>query len=81
MAGDGSSSVNAADQPILFAEMYDPYAPEGNRTTKLANTEIARMYGSTAALTTDGTILVAGCDRCRALNVSASGLRSCLPQQ
>lgn len=37
---------------------------QGSRFRRLAETLIARMYHSTAALTIDGTILVAGCDRC-----------------
>ncbi len=39
-------------------------APQGQRLTRMASTPIARMYHSVAALTTDGTVVVAGCDRC-----------------
>ena len=44
--------------------MYDPYAPVGQRWTTLARSQIPRQYHSSAALTTNGTILVSGCDRC-----------------
>lgn len=38
--------------------------PYGQRITQLGFTAIARMYHSTACLTTNGTVIVAGCDRC-----------------
>ena len=39
-------------------------APVNQRWTTLARSQIARQYHSTAVLTTNGTILVSGCDRC-----------------
>ncbi|GLI65892.1 hypothetical protein VaNZ11_009535, partial [Volvox africanus] len=65
LAGDSASGGDSrANYPILFAEEYDPKAPVGARYRRMATTRIARMYHSTAGLTTNGTILVAGCDRC-----------------
>ena len=65
LAGDSASGGETrADLPNLYAELYSPDAPEGQRYTTLARSRIMRMYHSTAALTTNGTILVSGCDRC-----------------
>ena len=73
LAGDSSSGGNGkADNPNFFAEMYNPDAPSGQRWSTLARSQVARMYHSTAALTTNGTILVTGCDRCANLNSNLS---------
>ncbi|KAG2431875.1 hypothetical protein HXX76_009368 [Chlamydomonas incerta] len=65
LAGDSASGGESrANFPVLFAELYDPDKPLGDRISRLAPTTIARMYHSTACLTTNGTIIVAGCDRC-----------------
>ncbi len=65
LAGDSSSGGGSkAYYPNFVAEMYDPYAPLGQRWSTLSRSQIPRQYHSTAALTTNGTILVAGCDRC-----------------
>ena len=65
LAGDAAGGGDTrADSPNFFAEIYDPEAQEGSRYTTLARSRIMRMYHSTAALTTEGTILVSGCDRC-----------------
>ncbi|EFJ52053.1 hypothetical protein VOLCADRAFT_87199 [Volvox carteri f. nagariensis] len=65
LAGDSASGGDSrANYPNLFAELYDPDMPAGERVTQLGFTQIARMYHSTACLTTNGTIIVAGCDRC-----------------
>ncbi|PNH12830.1 hypothetical protein TSOC_000208, partial [Tetrabaena socialis] len=65
LAGDSASGGESrANFPILFAELYDPEAEQGSRFSRLGTTRIARMYHSTACLTTNGTIIVAGCDRC-----------------
>jgi hypothetical protein len=65
MAGDSATGgTGKANEPALHAFEYDPEAPEGARYTRLAASTIPRMYHSTAALTLDGAILVAGCDRC-----------------
>ncbi len=65
-AGDN----DAADFPVLYAELYDPDMPYGSRFRRLGSTPVARLYHSTAALTPDGTVLVAGCDRCKGLHVA-----------
>eukprot|EP00198_Chlamydomonas_reinhardtii_P001901 XP_001691237.1 glyoxal or galactose oxidase [Chlamydomonas reinhardtii] len=65
LAGDSASGGDSrADYPVLYAELYDPDARQGQRFTQLGWTQIPRMYHSTACLTTNGTIIVAGCDRC-----------------
>ena len=65
LAGDSASGGDSkAYYPNFYAEMYDPYAPVNQRWTSLARSNIARQYHSTAVLTTNGTILVSGCDRC-----------------
>lgn len=65
LAGDSASGGDSrALYPNFYAEMYDPYAPLGGRWTTLARSQIARLYHSTALLTTNGTIVVSGCDRC-----------------
>jgi len=73
LAGDSSSGGGGkADNPNFFAEMYNPDAPSGQRWSTMARSQIARMYHSTAALTTNGTILVTGCDRCANLKSDLS---------
>lgn len=37
---------------------------QGKRFTALKRTTIPRLYHSVAALTPDGTVMIAGCDRC-----------------
>eukprot|EP00798_Chlamydomonas_sp_ICE-L_P022033 gene22033-29096_t len=65
LAGDSASGGESrANYPNLWAELYDPYAPAGERYTLLNKSDVARMYHSTCILTTNGTILVSGCDRC-----------------
>lgn len=65
VAGDAASGGGSrASYPAFFAEMYDPEAPRGQRWATLARSQIARLYHSTAALTSNGTILTTGCDRC-----------------
>jgi hypothetical protein len=73
MAGDSATGgTGKANEPALNAFEYDPEAPEGRRYTRLAASTIPRMYHSTAALTLDGAILVAGCDRCDKYTVTPS---------
>ncbi|KAG2430907.1 hypothetical protein HXX76_009880 [Chlamydomonas incerta] len=70
LAGDSASGGDSrADFPVLFAELYDPDRPLGQRVRSLAFSRIPRMYHSTACLTTNGSILVAGCDRCQRFEV------------
>lgn len=65
VAGDSATGGSSkANNPQFWAWLYDPAAPQGKRTRQLARSPIARMYHSTAALTPEGTVLVAGCDRC-----------------
>ncbi|KAG1677741.1 hypothetical protein FOA52_001053 [Chlamydomonas sp. UWO 241] len=65
LAGDSAAGGGSkASYPVFHAEMYDPYLPVGSRWSTLARSQIARLYHSTSALTTQGTILVSGCDRC-----------------
>mmetsp|Transcript_2810 Transcript_2810/g.4835 ORF Transcript_2810/g.4835 Transcript_2810/m.4835 type:complete len:655 (-) Transcript_2810:823-2787(-) len=65
VAGDAAVGGGArANYPALWAQLYQPDMPRGQRYTTLAASTIARHYHSTAVLTTSGTILVAGCDRC-----------------
>ncbi|GIL60167.1 hypothetical protein Vafri_14781 [Volvox africanus] len=65
LAGDGAAGgVPKANEPNLWPVLYDPSAPSGNRTQLMTRSRIPRLYHSTAVLTTDGSILVAGCDRC-----------------
>ncbi|KAK7449238.1 hypothetical protein VKT23_013383 [Stygiomarasmius scandens] len=51
-----------ADHPAFTPALYDPLAPPGERFTSLteATTDIARMYHSTAILTPNASILLAG---------------------
>jgi len=65
LAGDAASGGGSkAFYPNFYAEMYEPYAPVNQRWSTLSKSEIPRLYHSTTALTTNGTILVTGCDRC-----------------
>ncbi|KAL6756608.1 hypothetical protein V8C86DRAFT_2646145 [Haematococcus lacustris] len=72
VAGDAAVGGGARSTfPAFWAQLYQPDLPVGNRYTTLAASQIARMYHSTAALTTNGTILVSGCDRCGKLVTNA----------
>ena len=65
LAGDSASGGGSkAYYPNYFAEMYQPYAPVNQRWSTLSRSLIPRLYHSTTALTTNGTLLVVGCDRC-----------------
>jgi hypothetical protein len=65
LAGDAATGGGARSTwPNFWAQLYQPDAPVNSRYTTLAASTIARLYHSTAALTTNGTILVTGCDRC-----------------
>jgi hypothetical protein len=69
VAGDSAAGgASKAHYPQFWAMLYDPGAPPNQRFTKLARSAIARMYHSTAALTPEGNIIVAGCDRCDHFN-------------
>lgn len=80
LAGDSASGGDSrANYPILFADLYEPDHPQGNRFRRLGPTLVPRMYHSTACLTTNGTILVAGCDRCYRYQVDATFTFSASP--
>lgn len=64
LAGDNAGTAAKANEPNMWALEYNPAAPKGERVKTLQRSMIPRMYHSTAALTTDGSILIAGCDRC-----------------
>ena len=51
-----------ADNPAFQGVLYDPTAPAGSRfsQTDLPTSSIPRMYHSTATLTPNGTIMIAG---------------------
>lgn len=49
-----------ADDPVKTPVLYDPNMPKGKRWTRLAPSEIARMYHSAASLLADGSVFVAG---------------------
>ncbi|KAL4260899.1 Glyoxal oxidase [Pleurotus pulmonarius] len=51
-----------ADKPALTAAVYDPDAPIGRRFSSagIPASKIPRMYHSTASLTPDGSVLLAG---------------------
>ncbi|KAJ7224940.1 hypothetical protein B0H12DRAFT_1149823, partial [Mycena haematopus] len=51
-----------SDNPAFTPVIYDPTAPAGSRfsTTGLVASTIPRMYHSTASLTPNGTIMIAG---------------------
>ncbi|GFR45012.1 hypothetical protein Agub_g6322 [Astrephomene gubernaculifera] len=65
LAGDSASGgVAKANEPNLWPVLYDPTLPQGSRMKLMSRSMIPRLYHSTVALTTDGSLLVAGCDRC-----------------
>lgn len=67
VAGDNAAGGAAkSNEPNMEPELYDPDAPAGKRFSPLQRNYIPRLYHSVAALTVDGTVIVAGCDRCSA---------------
>ncbi|GLI70766.1 hypothetical protein VaNZ11_015798 [Volvox africanus] len=65
LAGDSAAGgVAKANEPNVWPVLYDPSAPSGSRMRLMSRSLIPRLYHSTAALTPDGSVLVAGCDRC-----------------
>lgn len=72
LAGDaGNGGDSRANDPSLWAQLYQPDLPRGSRYTTLAASQVPRLYHSVAALTTNGTVLVSGCDRCWKLKSNA----------
>ena len=65
LAGDSiAGGAGKCNNPNLQPYLYKPDAPAGSRLIALAPSLIPRLYHSVAALTTDGSIVVSGCDRC-----------------
>ncbi|KAF4582450.1 hypothetical protein EYR38_002574 [Pleurotus pulmonarius] len=56
------ASAHNADKPALTAAVYDPDAPVGRRFSSagIPASKVPRMYHSTASLTPDGSIILAG---------------------
>eukprot|EP00798_Chlamydomonas_sp_ICE-L_P026983 gene26984-8998_t len=72
LAGDSANGGESrANHPNFHPVQYNPNNPKGVRYTELARSQVPRMYHSTAVLTTNGTILVAGCDRCNSLLIES----------
>ncbi|KAG1658174.1 hypothetical protein FOA52_006935 [Chlamydomonas sp. UWO 241] len=64
LLGDAAAGgVAMLNDPNFWPVLYSPSAPEGVRYETLARSQIARLLHSTAGLTTNGTIFVAGSDR------------------
>ncbi|KXZ52550.1 hypothetical protein GPECTOR_9g594 [Gonium pectorale] len=62
--GDAAQGgVAMLNEPNFTPVVYDPSAPEGSRYTTLGRSQIARLLHSTAGLTPNGTVIVAGGDR------------------
>ena len=59
------TTINPGYHPNFFAEMYQPYLPVHQRWSTLTRSQIPRLYHSSAVLTTNGTILVAGSEDAR----------------
>jgi len=59
---DPVGNLSNADHPALTPTLYSPLAPHGQRFSNklMPTTDIARMYHSTASLTPNGNILLAG---------------------
>ncbi|GLC38399.1 hypothetical protein PLESTM_000723100 [Pleodorina starrii] len=64
LAGDNIGNGTRCNEPNLWPVLYDPSAPFGSRMRLMARSTIPRLYHSTAVLTPEGSVLVAGCDRC-----------------
>jgi hypothetical protein len=56
--------VNRANRPALWPELYQTDLPAAPRYTIMKPTNIPRIYHHVTGLTTEGTIVVAGCDAC-----------------
>jgi len=60
--GDPVGNASNADHPVFTPSLYTPSAARGKRfsNAEMPTTDIARMYHSTATLTPQGNILLAG---------------------
>ncbi|GFR50256.1 hypothetical protein Agub_g12442 [Astrephomene gubernaculifera] len=64
LLGDAAAGgVAMLNEPNFWPVLYDPNAPAGRRYSTLGRSQIARLLHSTAGLTINGTVLVAGGDR------------------
>ncbi|KAG2485822.1 hypothetical protein HYH03_015532 [Edaphochlamys debaryana] len=71
LLGDAAAGgVAMLNEPNFRPVLYDPEAAPGLRFTTLARSQIARLLHSTAGLTLDGGVLVAGGDRSKAYTCS-----------
>ncbi|MEW5305542.1 MAG: hypothetical protein WDW36_008076 [Sanguina aurantia] len=61
---DGSAGYDHVKVPQLESQIYRPAAPLGSRFTNGPISTVARNYHSSVALTTDGTLFVAGSESC-----------------
>jgi hypothetical protein len=59
-ANRGAQGFGLAQAPTFEALIYDPVAPNGQRWTTGAATNIPRLYHSVALLLLDGTLMIAG---------------------
>lgn len=56
----GAQGFNIGREPTYYVLLYDPSRPLGERFSKGASSDVARVYHSVALLTLNGDILVAG---------------------
>ncbi|MEW5305553.1 MAG: hypothetical protein WDW36_008086 [Sanguina aurantia] len=61
---DGQSGYFRTRVPQLTSQIYRPAAPLGSRFTDGPVSGVSRAYHSSVALTTDGTLFIAGSDQC-----------------
>ncbi|XP_074566479.1 aldehyde oxidase GLOX-like [Curcuma longa] len=59
-AAAGTAGWELAREPVLYPVLYQPDLPEGTRFSVLRESQIPRMYHSTAVLDTHGRVLVGG---------------------
>jgi hypothetical protein len=58
--------LQTANDPVDEAWIYDPRKPLGGRFTATGDhSGIARLYHSTALLTSEGDALITGCSNCK----------------
>jgi hypothetical protein len=71
--GGTLNGINRANYPNMWPELYQPDRPSGQRYTLLQASDIIRVYHHTAGLTTNGTMIVSGCDACNKNTLESSG--------
>jgi len=60
VAGGNQGEVQYAHDPVLAADLHDPFAPSGKQWTTLANATVSRMYHSGALLLETGHVITFG---------------------